>query len=75
MSVEKCAEIKGDCVEKQQICFISVTLKSWSDRKILGPTAYMYTRCIRLKIYGLFYANKLSGFTNTVEFLNKWKTE
>ena len=39
VSVEKCAEIKGDYVEKQQICFISVTLKSWSARKRLDPTA------------------------------------
>ena len=29
MSVEKCVEIKGDYVEKQQSCFISVTLKSF----------------------------------------------
>ena len=27
VSVEKCVEIKGDYVEKQQSCFISVTLK------------------------------------------------
>ena len=41
VSVEKCVEIKGDYVEKQQSCFISVTLKSWSDRKLLDPTAYV----------------------------------
>ena len=29
VSVEKCVEIKGDYVEKQQSCFISVTLKSF----------------------------------------------
>jgi hypothetical protein len=34
---EKCVEIKGDCIEKQQSCFISVTLKSWSGRKLLDP--------------------------------------
>ena len=40
VSVEKCVEIKGDYVEKQQIYFISVTLKSWSGRKLLDPTTY-----------------------------------
>ena len=39
ISVEKCVEIKGDYVEKEKICFISVTLKSWSGRKLLDPTA------------------------------------
>ena len=29
VSVEKCVEIKGDYVEKQQSCFISVNLKSF----------------------------------------------
>ena len=38
--VEKCVEIKGHYVEKQQSCFISVTLKSWSGRKLLDPTTY-----------------------------------
>ena len=38
VSVETCVEIKGDYVEKQQSCFISVTLKSWSGRKLLDPT-------------------------------------
>ena len=41
VSVEKCVEIKGDYVEKQQSCFISVTLKSWSGQKLLNPTMYM----------------------------------
>ena len=41
VSVEKFVEIKGDYVEKQQRCFISVTLKSWSGRKLLDPTTYM----------------------------------
>ena len=41
VSVEKCVEIKGDNVEKQQNCFISVTLKSWSGRKLLDPTTYI----------------------------------
>ena len=41
VSVKKCVEIKGDYVEKQQICFISVTLKSWSGRKLLDPTTYI----------------------------------
>ena len=35
---ENCVEIKGDYIEKQQSCFISVTLKSWSGRKLLDPT-------------------------------------
>ena len=38
---EKCVEIKGDYVEKQQSCVISVTLKSWSGRKHLDPTTYI----------------------------------
>ena len=38
VSVENCVEIKGDYVEKQQSCFISVTLKSWSGRKLLDHT-------------------------------------
>jgi hypothetical protein len=40
VSVEKCVEIKGDYVEKEQSCFISVTLKSWSGRNLLAPTTY-----------------------------------
>jgi hypothetical protein len=35
VSVSVCVEIKGDYIEKQQSCFISVTLKSWSARKLL----------------------------------------
>ena len=38
---ETWVEIKGDYVEKQQSCFISVTLKSWSGRKLLELTAYV----------------------------------
>ena len=41
VSVEKCVEIKGDYVEKQQSCFVSVTLKSWSGRKLLDRTTYI----------------------------------
>ena len=41
VSVEKCVERKGDYVEKKQICFISVTLSSWSGRKLLDPTTYV----------------------------------
>ena len=41
ISVEKCVEIKGDYVEKKQICFISVTLKSWSGWKRLDPATYI----------------------------------
>ena len=40
VSVEKCVESKGDYVEIQQSCFISVTLKSWSGRKLLDPSTY-----------------------------------
>ena len=41
VSVEKCVEIKGDYVEEQRSCLISVTLKSWSGRKLLDPTTYV----------------------------------
>ena len=37
VSVEKSVETKGDYVEKKQSGFISVTLKSWSGRKLLDP--------------------------------------
>ena len=47
VSVEKYVEIKGDYVEKQQSCFISVTLKSWSSRKLLDPTTQAYTKQVR----------------------------
>ena len=40
VSIEKCVEIKEDYVEKWQICFISVTLKSWLCRKLLDPTTF-----------------------------------
>ena len=42
VSVEKCVEIKGDYVEKYQSSFISVTLKSWSGRKLLDPTTHIW---------------------------------
>jgi len=35
VSLSVCVEIKGDYIEKQQSWFISVTLKSWSGRKLL----------------------------------------
>ena len=38
VSVEKCVEIKGDYIEKQPSCFISVTLKRWSGQKPLDRT-------------------------------------
>ena len=64
VSVEKCVEIKGDYVEKQQSCFISVTLKRWSGRKLLDPTTY--TTCVpktlpsdsTLEKMGVFQCNK-----------------
>ena len=46
ISVEKCVEVKGDYVEKQQSGFISVTLKSWSGRKILDPPMYKVSTII-----------------------------
>ena len=38
---EKCVEVKGDYIEKQQSCFISVTFQSWSDQKLMDPTTYV----------------------------------
>jgi hypothetical protein len=35
---EKYVEIKEVCIEKQQSCFISATLNSWSVRKLLDST-------------------------------------
>jgi hypothetical protein len=40
ISVSVCVEIKGEYTEKQQSCFISFTLKSWSGRKLLDPPSY-----------------------------------
>ena len=31
-------------LKNKQSCFISVTLKSWSDRKLLDPTTYIQAR-------------------------------
>jgi len=42
VNVSVCVEIKGDCIEKQQSCFISVTLKRWSGRKLLDPPSYVF---------------------------------
>ena len=47
VSVRNCVEIKGDYVEKYKSCFISVTLKSWSGRKLLDPTTYMIGHIFR----------------------------
>ena len=70
VSVEKCVEIKGDYVEIWQIYFISVTLKSWSGRKHLEPTAFnvcvlftdTHTHTRERGIYAPFmpWANELS---------------
>ena len=35
-----------DYIEKLQNCFISVTLKSWSGRKILDHTTYVLTHSL-----------------------------
>ena len=44
-------EIKGDCIEKQQSCFIPVTLKGWSGRKGLDPPSYiLFVTKVQLKI-------------------------
>ena len=48
VSVEKCVEIKGDYVWEKENCFISVTLKSWSGRKLLDPTTYTSTHTLGL---------------------------
>jgi hypothetical protein len=45
VNVSVCVEIKGDYIEKYQNCFISVTLKSWSGRKILDPRSYTVVVC------------------------------
>jgi len=39
---EKCVEIKEDYIEKQQSCFISVTLKSWSGWKLHHSSMHAY---------------------------------
>ena len=51
--------MKGDYVEKYQICFISVTLKSWSARKLLDPITYFSIK---------MNADIISGLRNM-----KWK--
>ena len=43
LNVSVCVEIKGDCIEKWQSCFVSVSLNSWSARKILDPPSYVIT--------------------------------
>jgi hypothetical protein len=48
---EMCVEITGDCIEKQQSCFVSVTLKSWSGRKFVDPTTYIDEICSLLGRY------------------------
>ena len=63
VSVEKCVEIKGDYVEKLQSCFISVTLKFWSGRKLLDPTTYVSVHALwpspSISIMGLFTITRL----------------
>jgi hypothetical protein len=53
VSVSIYVEIKGDCTEKYQSCFISVTFKSWSDRKLLDPPL-----CVCVCVYTLLFKNK-----------------
>ena len=59
VSVEKCDEVKGDYVEKQQSCFISVTLKSWSGRKLLDPTRYEISSEVKRLSTVLYIIEKL----------------
>ena len=47
--MKKCVEIRGDYVEKQQSYFISVTLKSLSDWKLLDPTTYIHIVFIKFR--------------------------
>jgi hypothetical protein len=49
VSVSVCVEIKGDYTKKQQNCFISVTLKSWSGRNLFDLTSYYF--CIICLMY------------------------
>jgi len=51
VSVSVCVEIKGDYIEKQQICFIYVTLKSWLGRKLLDPPSYVTYFEIRILVH------------------------
>jgi len=45
VSVWVCVEIKGDYIEKQQSCFIYVTLKSWSGWKLLDSPSLSVFVC------------------------------
>ena len=54
-------KIKGDYVEKQQSCFISVTLKSWSGRKLLDHTTYFICTCLLYCIKLNMHLMKLCG--------------
>jgi len=58
-----------DYIEKQQSCFISLNLKSWSDRKLLNPTTYfeapLPTGCPQSGVCGAFiYATDSSFLTS-----------
>ena len=52
VSVSICGEIKGDYIEEQQSCFVSVTLNSWSGRKLLDQPSY-FLSCPNLNLTGL----------------------
>ena len=65
MSAEKCVEMKGDYVEKNsKVCFISVTLKSCSGRKLLDPITY--------DLYHICYQNAsiTTTFKTSMRFVN-----
>ena len=68
VSVEKCVEMKGDYVEKQQSCSISVTLKSWSGQKLLDPTTYLPAQWIKFWLLKLLFipisSSKIMSYFN-----------
>ena len=64
--LKKCVEIKGDYVEKKQSCFISVTLKSWSVRKLWT----LLRNCRDTKLWDVNNTRKLTiDWFNIVLFL------
>jgi hypothetical protein len=48
---EKYVEIRGVCIKKWQSCFISVTLKSWSGRKLFDPSTQLLSVSRRTDSY------------------------
>ena len=56
--MKKCVEIKGDYVEKQQSCFISVTLKKVVRPETFGP----YYAFIDIRHSGFLASNDKKEF-------------